>query len=202
MARTRANRARPIRGRTPPAGARRRRRVRRANGRNNSPRSAASVLRVPAGREKAVVGLGAFVAVVEATGGRLDGKISEVRQFVVGRQAREKPNAVMERAAKRFGRADLESLSQVLAAFGSVHRLIILATLLEGPATYRSLQHRTSLKAGPLYHHINQLRLTNLVGPKSRDTYILTRAGRNVLLLVLALGPLLKGARSRPMPGV
>ena len=89
-------------------------------------------------------------------------------------------------------------LAGVLAAVGSPHRLKILVKLLEGPATYRSLQRTTRLKAGPLYHHIGQLRLAGLIGPKQRDLYDLTRGGRNLVLVALTLPSLVRDRRARP----
>ena len=89
-------------------------------------------------------------------------------------------------------------LAAVLAAVGSPHRLKVLVKLLEGPATYRSLQKSTRLKAGPLYHHIAQLRLAGLIGPKQRDLYDLTRGGRNLVLVALTLPSLVRDRRPRP----
>lgn len=177
-----------------------RRRVSRRAGRRAARSSAlAEIFSAASGRGAPVVGLGAFVAVVEAFGGGLDAKTSRRQVFIGGRRAARQPTTTLDRAARRFGAGKLDQLAQVLAALGSGHRLAILAQLLEGPATYRSLERRTGLKAGPLYHHINQLRLTNLVAPKSRDLYSLTRAGRNALLVVRSLGPLLKDSRPRPV---
>jgi hypothetical protein len=90
-------------------------------------------------------------------------------------------------------------LCRVLAALGHVERAKILAKLLEGPATYRSLQHVTKLKAGPLYHHINQLRVARLILPKQRDLYELTRGGRNAILGAMVLAPLISDIRRRPV---
>lgn len=69
--------------------------------------------------------------------------------------------------------------------------------MLEGPATYRALQKVTKLKAGPLYHHVNQLRLGGLILPKERDLYELTRGGRNLVLAVIVAEPLIADARRR-----
>jgi len=85
-----------------------------------------------------------------------------------------------------------------LAAVGHPKRLAILALLLEGPAVYRAVQKKTSLRPGPLYHHVNQLRLAGLIRPKERDLYELTRGGRNVVLIATALSKLAKDGRSRP----
>ena len=89
---------------------------------------------------------------------------------------------------------------RVLAAVGHEQRVRLLAKLLEGPATYRALQRVTKLKAGPLYHHINQLRLAGLILPKQRDLYELTRGGRNLILATIVIGPLIRDSRRRPVP--
>jgi len=71
--------------------------------------------------------------------------------------------------------------------------------LLEGPAVYKSLSKVTGLGAGPLYHHINCLRLAGLIRPPQRDVYELTRGGRNMILLVMALDKLGADLRRRPV---
>ena len=86
-----------------------------------------------------------------------------------------------------------------MAAVGHSVRLMILGRLLEGPATYQSLKHTTKLKPGPLYHHINQLRLAGLILPKQRDLYELTRGGRNLVIALALIGPLIGDRRRRPI---
>jgi len=170
--------------------------------RNARSRSLAVFLPAPADYRAPAVGLGVATMVVEALGGKTDVQDAAAAAFIRGRRAGRLPNTAMEKAAKRIcRRSDIPALAGVLAALGSVHRLTILAQLLEGPATYRALRRRTSLRAGPLYHHINQLRLAGLVGPKARDTYVLTRAGRNAVLAALAMQSLVKDTRLRPTPG-
>ena len=90
---------------------------------------------------------------------------------------------------------------RALGAVGHRDRGKIMTKLLEGPATYRSLQRVTRLKAGPLYHHINQLRLAGLMLPKQRDVYELTRGGRNLILAVMAMGRVTGDVRRRPLRG-
>jgi DNA-binding transcriptional ArsR family regulator len=85
------------------------------------------------------------------------------------------------------------------AAIGHPMRARILAKLTEGPATYRDLERVTRLKAGPMYHHINQLRLAGLILPKQRDLYELTRGGRNLLAVAMAAAPMLSDRRRRPL---
>jgi hypothetical protein len=49
------------------------------------------------------------------------------------------------------------------------------------------LKARTHCKAGPLYHHIAQLRLAGLILPKQRDNYELLPLGRNAVMCALAM---------------
>ncbi len=86
-----------------------------------------------------------------------------------------------------------------MAAMGHSVRARLLIKLLEGPATYQALRKATKTEAGPLYHHIAQLRLAGLILPKQRDLYELTRAGRNLVLVAAAMGPILKDQRRRPL---
>ena len=83
-----------------------------------------------------------------------------------------------------------QRLARLLEAVASAHRLAILDLLLQGPATYRGLQKATGLNVGPLYHHVNQLRSAGLIGPKERDLYWLTPAGRTLTLILQAAAPL------------
>ncbi len=83
-------------------------------------------------------------------------------------------------------------------ALGHVQRMKIIRKLLDGPATYQALKRLTKLKPGPLYHHVNQLRLAGLILPRQRDLYELTRAGRNMVLAMLVLAPLTHDSRRRP----
>jgi len=83
-------------------------------------------------------------------------------------------------------------------ALGHGQRLKIVRKLLDGPSTYQALKRLTKLTAGPLYHHINQLRLAGLILPKERDLYAVTRAGRNLILGMMVLGPLAQDLRRRP----
>jgi len=86
-----------------------------------------------------------------------------------------------------------------MAALGHAVRARLLVTLLEGPATYQTLRRAAKAEAGPLYHHIAQLRLAGLILPKQRDLYELTRAGRNLVLVAAALDPMVKDRRRRPV---
>lgn len=78
------------------------------------------------------------------------------------------------------------------AALGHPKRAAILAKLLEGPCIYRALRKVTGLGPGPLYHHINQLRLAGLMISRERNLYELTSVGRTAILIAQAIAPLLK----------
>ncbi len=93
-----------------------------------------------------------------------------------------------------------EATCQALSTLGHLQRVRMLSKLLDGPCTYAALAKTTKLKAGPLYHHINQLRLSGLVLPKQRDLYELTRGGRNLALIAMVAGSLAKDSRRRPLP--
>lgn len=102
--------------------------------------------------------------------------------------AREKPTAWERRLAGA-------ELRQILASLGHPARLKLLGKLLSGPAVYQSLKRATRLAPGPLYHHINQLRIAGLIRPKERNLYEMTRAGRNLILIVAASSGLLNDSR-------
>jgi len=108
------------------------------------------------------------------------------------------PKRVAAAAGRRRFRASA-STCRAFAAAGHPTRAKLLAKLVDGPATYRALQYATKLAAGPLYHHINQLRLAGLILPKQRDIYELTRGGRNLIVVMAAVEPLLRDGRRRPV---
>jgi DNA-binding HxlR family transcriptional regulator len=87
---------------------------------------------------------------------------------------------------------------QAFSTLGHVLRAKIVRKLLEGPATYQALKRLTKLKVGPLYHHVNQLRLAGIILPKQRDLYELTRGGRNLIVAAMALARLTRDLRRRP----
>ena len=87
-----------------------------------------------------------------------------------------------------------------MAAAGHEVRARLMLKLLDGPATYRALKRVTKLEAGPLYHHVNQLRLAGLILPKQRDLYELTRGGRNLILAMMVLDRAVHDRRRRPIP--
>lgn len=94
----------------------------------------------------------------------------------------------MENAARQVGRgARTEHLAGLLAAMAHPQRIQILLKLLAGECTHRALAKATNLKAGPLYHHLRELRMAGLIGPKIRDLYVLTLQGGRAILSALAM---------------
>jgi len=156
---------------------------------------------VPKGAWPASSGdMAVVVAAIEADGKQARTQIGQasLKARSAGRGAGRPGGGAMARARaarKLTTPAKLKRLAEVVSAVASPHRLTILAKLLEGPATYQALIKASGLKVGPLYHHINQLRLASLVAPKERDLYRLTRAGQNVLLAMLAMLPLTTDTR-------
>ena len=140
-------------------------------------------------------GWGAAVSIAERAGGATEtsGGLYQVSLAKQGGGG----GTTKRRAVAAVGRT-----CAALAAAAHHKRTALLCKLLEGPATYRALQKTTQLKPGPLYHHINQLRLAGLILPKQRDLYELTRGGRNLILVALAAAPLFKDGRRRPLPPV
>ncbi len=137
-------------------------------------------------------GCGVLMVIVESTDGDWE-QLSNVCEVQLAMKDSGGRGAV-GRATRALPRT-----CQAFAAFGHTQRAKVMARLLEGPATYRALQRVTKLKAGPLYHHINQLRLAGLILPKQRDLYELTRGGRNIILAAMAVGPMARDTRRRPL---
>lgn len=149
---------------------------------------------LPTCRRKKATGLGAACVVAHHTaeGWKLTAAVADG----TGPPEDRIPTSDLASAAKRLRRkTDAHRLGQVLAALGNPHRLKLALKVLEGPATYQALRKASRLQAGPLYHHITQLRLAGVLAPKERDLYRLTRGGRNVLLAVITLPGLLADKR-------
>lgn len=139
----------------------------------------------------ATSGSAALVAVAAVDGGKLKVATSRIEQM------QQQPAAGnRKRTANGLAADQRKRLAQIVEAVASPHRLGILLKLLEGPSTYKALQRTTGLNVGPLYHHVNRLRGEGLVGPRERDLYLLTVAGRNLVLALMAALPLISVGRS------
>jgi len=93
-----------------------------------------------------------------------------------------------ETAARKIGRGVRSTnLARLLGALAHPQRIGILLKLLGGEATHRSLAKATGLTAGPLYHHLRELRMAGLIGPKVRDLYVLAPTGGRAILAAIAM---------------
>ena len=98
-----------------------------------------------------------------------------------------------ERVVRQLARGlKPDAVARNMAALSHPQRIRILLKLLAGEATHKLLRKITALKAGPLYHHLRELREAGFIGPKTRDLYVITRAGRWAILGTLAVGRLCK----------
>ncbi len=143
-------------------------------------------------------GLGSMIAVGEQVGGKWHMGVETVQIPTIAERGSGAKTPSRRSARAVGGQRRLHAITAPLAALGHAKRLDLMLTLLEGSGTYGDLQKATGLKPGPLYHHVSQLRLAGLILPKQRDLYELTRAGRNLMLVALALEPLLRDSRPRP----
>jgi len=180
-----------------------RRRRRGAVGERRRPRRAVGARAFPPGMSKLgrEGGCAATIIIAERVGRRVDTVRNSVK-IPSGETGSGQRTAGSGRLGPRGGRGSGEVPRPVCQAFstlGHVLRAKIVRKLLEGPATYQALKRLTKLKVGPLYHHVNQLRLAGIILPKQRDLYELTRGGRNLILGALALAPLVKDGRTRPI---
>jgi len=96
------------------------------------------------------------------------------------------------------GKPGLDRIARLAAALGHNQRLRIMLKLLEGSLHYSLLCKTTGLTAGPLYHHIKQLRLANLIVTPMRNVYELTRGGRNAILAIISVGGISRDRRRLP----
>jgi predicted transcriptional regulator len=87
-------------------------------------------------------------------------------------------------------------VADLAAGFAHPQRVLLLRTLMEGATRYSELRAALGAKAGPLYHHIRQLRLCGLLEAGPRDTYHLTLRGRLAAGVMCALDRLLAGLGS------
>ncbi len=145
-------------------------------------------------------GCSVALVVAERAGSRVD-RVSSKLELLAGATrgaAKSSRGGGGGRRASKQGVEVPARVCQAMFALGHVQRLKIVRKLLDGPATYQAVKRLTKFKPGPLYHHVNQLRLAGLILPRQRDLYELTRAGRNIVLAALALAPIIQDQRRRP----
>jgi predicted transcriptional regulator len=92
------------------------------------------------------------------------------------------------RAARKLARLSrTEATARLLDALAHPQRIQLLLSLLAGQSNHKKLAAVTNLKAGPLYHHLRELRMAEFIGPKERDEYSITRKGRRAILAAITL---------------
>lgn len=144
--------------------------------------------RAPAPRAGLMVRLSTRLADGQTVDGKqveLTGAIRRAKQKAAGPAVRVPRRKSAARQIARGIRP--ENVARLLAALAHPQRVRILLTLLDGEATHKKLARTTKLKAGPLYHHLRELRMAGLIGPKTRDLYTLTPAGGRAILAGLAM---------------
>lgn len=80
-------------------------------------------------------------------------------------------------AAAIWREVDHAKLAELAAGFAHPQRVLLVRTLMSGATRYRELRVALGAKAGPLYHHVRQLRLCGLLQMGRRDVYRLTDKG-------------------------
>ena len=132
-------------------------------------------------------GVASLCAIVEAGQGQ-----SRVH---VGRVDALDPRPDGSRRQKLLRGLDQPRMARVFAALGSPRRLAMLGAIFDGAGSYAELVRRLNMKAGPLYHHVRELRLAGLLESDARDSYRLSKRGMYAWLAACSLDDLLKGVR-------
>jgi hypothetical protein len=99
------------------------------------------------------------------------------------------------RGQKLLRGLDQPGMARVFAALGSSRRLAMLGAIFDGACSYAALVGRLNMKAGPLYHHVRELRLAGLLESDARDSYRLSKRGTYAWLAACSLDALLKSVR-------
>jgi predicted transcriptional regulator len=84
-----------------------------------------------------------------------------------------------------------QDLARLLSAFAHPQRVAIMKAIYTGAGTYAALRSKVGLKAGPMYHHLRELRLAGVLADGPRDVYRLTSKGRDALIIACSLGSIL-----------
>ncbi len=174
----------------------------RVKGKPRVKRGSATRENGPAGRLRAsfpnvarAQGLGARIIVVMRTGRGWD-VTDHVWERIGGAKTQSRKAPSRRTRSKSSEKLRAETI-QALGAAAHRQRVRILCRLLDGSASYADLEQVTGAHAGPLYHHINQLRMSGLLLPKERNVYDLTVTGQRLIAGLHALDGALDAARRR-----
>jgi DNA-binding HxlR family transcriptional regulator len=144
-----------------------------------------------------VFGRAAVLTVAHRDGKRVRRSAGRVDAGVKPGGRTRSPELLAARVGDRLLRGfDPQRLAAVLTGVGHAQRLAILAELLRGPGTYQQLVKATGQASGPLYHHVNKLRLAGMVRPAARDLYELTPRGEDLVLALMAVDRMFGRRRS------
>jgi len=101
------------------------------------------------------------------------------------------------RPRERFvSAASDEQIAKLCNAMANPRRVAMLKAIFTGAGSYARLAETLGLRAGPLYHHVRELRLAGLLELAQRDTYRLTEYGKYALLLACLTQSLLSSVRA------
>lgn len=121
-----------------------------------------------------------------------DGVRVRTRRLQIGRIYRRSAGAG---AATVWKGVDHKRLAELATGFAHPQRVILVRTLMQGATSYRQIRMALGAKAGPLYHHVKQLRLCGLLQVGPRDVYRLTEAGQLAAGVLCGLERLLARVR-------
>jgi DNA-binding transcriptional ArsR family regulator len=131
-------------------------------------------------------GLASLCAVAEADGHRPRVRVAR-RESLFDNPARQPQHTFSHTI-------DPQRLARLFSALANPHRIAMLNAMFAGAGTYAQLAEQLGLKAGPLYHHVRELRLAGLVALQQRDLYRLTDRGKDALMLASCFHSLLAKA--------
>ena len=89
-------------------------------------------------------------------------------------------------------KAKNQEVATLFSALANPHRVAICKSLLSGPKCHTELRAICHLNAGPLYHHLRELKLAGFMGPPQRDRYALSTRGRDMLLIALSVSAMMR----------
>jgi len=139
-------------------------------------------------RNRRLFGLAGVCAVVECDGTKPAVTVERLEELFA------KP---AKRPRQRFLAAvSDERIAKLCNAMANPRRVAMLKAIFTGAGSYAELCETLQLKAGPLYHHVRELRLAGLLELAQRDTYRLTEYGKHALLFACLTGSLLNKLES------
>jgi hypothetical protein len=139
-------------------------------------------------KNRRLFGLAGVCGVVECDGTRPAMQVGRLEELFA------KP---ARRPRERFlAAASDESIAMLCSAMANPRRVAMLKAIFTGAGSYAALSETLGLKAGPLYHHVRELRLAGLLELAERDTYRLTEYGKYALLLACLSQSLLSKIQS------